>query len=204
VTCTSTCRKPNGRQAHCGACHHTWAGVTGFDEHRRGDRCLSPAEIGHTTDAHGVYRAPISESARARLASLRGNAHSARRIQPQGAETGPVVGRDTPGNSEAAETITCGHCLGPMRGHAAISDASGETWLCHPDQGLDCYRLVTLYGHPTPCATCGTRGSQGDFEGRGDATPALDAVTPADTAAIRAIADGPAGDGVTAGLEGDA
>lgn len=37
-----------------------------------------------------------------------------------------------------------------------------------------------------------------------DAAPAFETVTPDDTAAIRAIVDGPAGDGVTAELEGNA
>ena len=29
-----------------------------------------------------------------------------------------------------------------------------EAWLCHPDDGLDCYRMVTLYHHATPCGQC--------------------------------------------------
>lgn len=53
----------------------------------------------------------------------------------------------------------CAHCGGPMRGYASAGDA----WLCHPDSGIDCYHLVTLYGHPAPCAACMTRGGQGDF-----------------------------------------
>lgn len=48
-----------------------------------------------------------------------------------------------------AEQPTCGHCLGPLRGYGA----SGDTKLCHPDDGLDCYALVTLSGHQTPCKT---------------------------------------------------
>lgn len=45
-----------------------------------------------------------------------------------------------------AERI-CGHCERLMRGMAS----AGDVWLCHPDSGVDCYHLVTLYGHPTPC-----------------------------------------------------
>lgn len=45
------------------------------------------------------------------------------------------------------ESRICGHCQRPMRGMAS----AGSTWLCHPDDGMDCYRLVTLYGHRVPC-----------------------------------------------------
>lgn len=45
-----------------------------------------------------------------------------------------------------AERI-CAHCERPMRGMASAGDA----WLCHPDYGVDCYHLVTLYGHKMPC-----------------------------------------------------
>lgn len=41
----------------------------------------------------------------------------------------------------------CAHCRGPQIGYAA----KGEDLLCHPDYGLDCYRLVTVYGHGMPC-----------------------------------------------------
>ena len=44
----------------------------------------------------------------------------------------------------------CAHCREPMQGYATI----GGRWLCHPDAGLDCYRLVTVYGHPMPCFQC--------------------------------------------------
>ena len=52
----------------------------------------------------------------------------------------------------------CGHCRQPMRGYAQL----GDIWLCHPDEGLDCYRLVTLYGHPVPCFPCASIHHQGD------------------------------------------
>ncbi len=41
----------------------------------------------------------------------------------------------------------CGHCSRPMRGSASLND----TALCHPDDGMDCYRLVTIYKHEMPC-----------------------------------------------------
>ena len=44
----------------------------------------------------------------------------------------------------------CGHCREEMRGFAS----AGDTWLCHPDEGLDCYRLVTVYKHAMPCFPC--------------------------------------------------
>lgn len=56
MTCTTTCRTPRGRQAHCGACHHTFSGVTGFDRHRRNDTCLNPADLPMHTDAYGIWR----------------------------------------------------------------------------------------------------------------------------------------------------
>lgn len=45
----------------------------------------------------------------------------------------------------------CVHCGGELRGYAGV-----ETGLiCHPDTlGLDCYRLVTVYHHETPCFAC--------------------------------------------------
>jgi hypothetical protein len=62
VSCTTNCRKPNGNQAHCGACHQTFAGITGFDHHRVGpvdERvCVPPAERGLHLNAHGVWSLP--------------------------------------------------------------------------------------------------------------------------------------------------
>lgn len=45
-------------------------------------------------------------------------------------------------------TVDCAHCLGPQVGSASVAGQS----LCHPDGGLDCYRLVTVYHHDMPCA----------------------------------------------------
>lgn len=49
---------------------------------------------------------------------------------------------------------TCAHCGDPQVGYAM---AGGQP-LCHADFGLDCYRLVTVFKHPTPC-DC-TKGSE--------------------------------------------
>lgn len=31
--------------AHCGACHHTFTGVTAFDKHRVRYKCVDPASV---------------------------------------------------------------------------------------------------------------------------------------------------------------
>lgn len=46
---------------------------------------------------------------------------------------------------------TCAHCGAPQRGHATV----GVQRLCHPDDGPDCYRLVTVYGCTMPCSRGG-------------------------------------------------
>lgn len=54
VTCTDSCRKPNsgGRQAHCSVCHRTFSGVSGFDDHRKGGRCVLPDDV---TEKDGLW-----------------------------------------------------------------------------------------------------------------------------------------------------
>jgi hypothetical protein len=93
MTCTPACRKPHGRQAHCGAegCHRTFGSVSGFDAHRRGDadhrHCIDPALItkdgGMHLDRHGIWRwTGVSPNPHAR---------SARESAPQTAQPGPGV-----------------------------------------------------------------------------------------------------------------
>lgn len=50
----------------------------------------------------------------------------------------------------------CAHCGNRMRGVASKTVRGRTYWLCHPDEGMDCYRLVTLYHHElnTACAKC--------------------------------------------------
>lgn len=47
---------------------------------------------------------------------------------------------------------TCAHCLKTI--HGPSSGSVGDGSVCHPDNGMDCYRLVTVYQHPMPCPTC--------------------------------------------------
>lgn len=47
-------------------------------------------------------------------------------------------------------TPLCSHCLRPMAGFASLNDDP----LCHPDEGIDCYHLVTVYKHEMPCTSC--------------------------------------------------
>lgn len=44
----------------------------------------------------------------------------------------------------------CGHCGGQLRGNAEANDVP----VCHPDRGMDCYLMVTVWGHDTPCSDC--------------------------------------------------
>jgi hypothetical protein len=134
MSCTSTCRKPNGNQAHCGSCHQTFAGITGFDHHRVGQIdervCVAPAERGMHLNAYGVWSLPSS---------------GAYWADPQ--PSGDAVAAELPSGVAEDTKAICGHCGGPQRGYATVN----RTPLCHPDTGLDCYSLVTISGHPMPC-----------------------------------------------------
>jgi hypothetical protein len=58
----------------------------------------------------------------------------------------------------------CAHCGFELLGYASV----GLDLLCHPDFGIDCYRLVTIYHHDIPCRTCHeARLLMGEFAGRG-------------------------------------
>ena len=54
-----------------------------------------------------------------------------------------------------AAFVSCAHCEQPVLGYGKANDAA----LCHPDIGLDCYHLVTLYRHDTPCTIAYCRSS---------------------------------------------
>lgn len=45
------------------------------------------------------------------------------------------------------DELLCGHCGKPQRGYAMVNGVR----LCHPTEGMDCYRLVTVYDHKMPC-----------------------------------------------------
>jgi hypothetical protein len=69
--CTDACVKPSASQAHCTVCHRTFGGVSGFDKHRRDGRCIDPETLGMRLTDVGVWRFPISDEERERLAGLR-------------------------------------------------------------------------------------------------------------------------------------
>jgi hypothetical protein len=52
--------------------------------------------------------------------------------------------------SAATQGQECAHCRRSLDGLAAVNGSA----LCHPDAGMDCYRLVTVYAHPMPCSSC--------------------------------------------------
>lgn len=50
--------------AHCSACHRTFSGVSGFDQHRLRGVCVNPAERGLVLDQQvGVWRSPDARPA---------------------------------------------------------------------------------------------------------------------------------------------
>lgn len=61
MACRPTCIPPSPTNAHCGACHHTFSGVTAFDRHRRAGECLSPLAIGLRADRKGIWRYPAPD-----------------------------------------------------------------------------------------------------------------------------------------------
>lgn len=69
TTCTWACVRPTPSQAHCGTCHETFGGVTGFDVHRKGGQCQTPK--GYVLTG-GIWRLPMNEGYRARLAGDHG------------------------------------------------------------------------------------------------------------------------------------
>jgi len=104
MTCTSTCRKPNGNQAHCGAtgCHQTFSTVANFDKHRIGGieerRCADPASVGLRLGADGIWRGkPGTWNPRAQSAE-----------DAQTADPGAVVVVSTLGALSAAKSRTGG------------------------------------------------------------------------------------------------
>lgn len=69
MSCTAACLHPTPAQAHCGACHHTFGGVSGFDAHRRDGQCAHPDTIGLANKA-GVWRREMSQADQHRLRGL--------------------------------------------------------------------------------------------------------------------------------------
>lgn len=61
MTCRPTCIQPSPSNAHCGACHHTFGSVTGFDRHRRGGECLKARDLRMVADRNGIWRFPAPD-----------------------------------------------------------------------------------------------------------------------------------------------
>jgi hypothetical protein len=53
-----------------------------------------------------------------------------------------------PSPGAVSASSVCAHCGLPQRGSAAVTVAGVTYNLCHPDIGLDCYHLVTVYKEP--------------------------------------------------------
>lgn len=53
-----------------------------------------------------------------------------------------------------AGPMNCSHCQCIMRGSAGLTLDGVHYPLCHPDEGMDCYRLVTVYKHPVVGCSC--------------------------------------------------
>jgi len=47
-----------------------------------------------------------------------------------------------------SEMKTCAHCGEQFRHGASLTTPEGHWDLCHPDEGLDCYHLVTVWREP--------------------------------------------------------
>lgn len=75
TTCTTECGRVAPSWAHCAACHRTFGGVRGFDDHRRDGQCIDPSTLGMVEGDAGVWRVPLSEAAAARLTALSAGRH---------------------------------------------------------------------------------------------------------------------------------
>lgn len=53
-----------------------------------------------------------------------------------------------------SEEIRCEHCTGVVLGYATVYFDGKSYSVCHPNTGLDCYKLVTLYHHGSQCYCC--------------------------------------------------
>lgn len=60
MTCKVKCGRVTPSQAHCGVCHRTFGGVTGFDRHRKDGECLTPESFG-LEFRNGAWRFPAPE-----------------------------------------------------------------------------------------------------------------------------------------------
>lgn len=52
------------------------------------------------------------------------------------------------------EEVRCVHCSGIVLGYSTL-DVDNKTYrVCHPNTGLDCYKLMTVYSHDRWCFAC--------------------------------------------------
>ena len=90
-----------------------------------------------------------------RIANFRDEVEAAHaeRIERERAEVAAAVR----GVGPRWEDTTCVHCGRDGVGSRERGYGYSDGPLCHPnDDGPDCYRLVTVYHHPTPCDCDGT------------------------------------------------
>lgn len=56
ITCSKCTAVWTGEgRCHCSKCHNTFGGLTSFDQHRKGYRCLQPSKLDLTLNARGVW-----------------------------------------------------------------------------------------------------------------------------------------------------
>lgn len=51
---------------HCGVCHDTFGGLSGFEKHRKDGWCLNPAELNMELK-EGIWRQPLKPEDKARM-----------------------------------------------------------------------------------------------------------------------------------------
>lgn len=61
MACTADCKRPTPGQAHCGACHRTFTGVSNFDLHRRAGICTTPAGMTERNGLWGLHGSMTAE-----------------------------------------------------------------------------------------------------------------------------------------------
>jgi hypothetical protein len=58
--CTNTWTPLNA--CHCSGCHQTFAGITGFDKHRKYSKCVSPSTVGLVLNESGLWARPETDT----------------------------------------------------------------------------------------------------------------------------------------------
>ena len=56
ITCSKCGASWTGQgRCHCSGCCNTFGGITSFDQHRKGYKCIDPAKLGLTLNSRGVW-----------------------------------------------------------------------------------------------------------------------------------------------------